>query len=110
MLCGERLGKLNPYTDDEIAALVGLFALRHAVIGEALCEVGSCRASVANGDLLSVDGLHNSLPAGQRFFEVELDYVLDVVAFACKEGMWFLYTVSNVFVIRKMRIGLPLTQ
>ena len=88
--------RLDVHADDEVAALVGLLALGHAEVGEALCEVGSSWAAAADGDLLSVDGLDGSLPTGQRFLEVEGDGMLDVVAFALEERVWFLCHVSFV--------------
>jgi hypothetical protein len=41
--------------------------------------------------LFAVDCLDGPPPAGEGFFEVEFDDVLDVVAFAGEEGMRFLH-------------------
>jgi hypothetical protein len=40
--------------------------------------------------LLFVDGCYGAFPAGQRFLEVDVYDVLDVVTVAGEEGMWFL--------------------
>lgn len=94
MLCRERFRKLDAHADDEVAALVWLLALGHAEAGEALCEVGAGRSAAAHGDLLSIDGLDGSVPACEGLLEVELNDMLDIVTFAGKEGMSFLYAIS----------------
>ena len=94
LLCRERLREFDPHTDNEITTLVGLLALWHAKTGEMLCEVGPRWTTAADWNLFPVNGLNSSLPAGQGFFEIQLDYVLDVVAFAGEKRMWFLYLVS----------------
>lgn len=88
--------EFNVDADDEVAPLAGLLALGHSEVGEALCEGWTGWAGAADADLLAVDGLHGARPARQGLFEVELDGVLDVVAFAGEEGMCFLF--SNVSV------------
>jgi hypothetical protein len=94
LLCRERLGEPDAHADDEVTAFAGFLALRHAEAGEALREVGACGTTAADGNLLPVNGLDGPLPAGKGFLEVELDDVLDVVAFAGEEGMCFLCDIS----------------
>ena len=94
LLCRERLREFDSHTDNEITTLVGLLALWHAKTGEMLCEVGPRWTTAADWNLFPVNGLNSSLPAGQGFFEIEFDDMLDIVAFAGEKRMWFLCLVS----------------
>jgi hypothetical protein len=51
-------------------------------------------AGFLDADVLVIDGLHGTFPAGQRFLQVELDFADDVVIVASEDGMFFLLCVS----------------
>lgn len=91
--------ELDLDANDKVASVGRFLRLRHAEVWVSFCPCWTGRAAAANVELLAVDGLHGSSPTGEGFFEVEFDGVLDVVAFAGKEGMCFLSsTVSLVLV------------
>jgi hypothetical protein len=77
-------------TDDKIASFVGLLALGHTQVGVAISEGWWCGTARADTDLLAIDGLDGSRPAGQGLLQCDLDVVDDVVAFAFVERMFFL--------------------
>ena len=59
-------------------------------MGECLAEVRARGSAAGDGDLFAVNGGDGSLPAGQGFFEVELDGGEEVVAVASECGVLFL--------------------
>jgi hypothetical protein len=90
LLGGQAGGELDLDSNDKVAALCGLLALGHAQVGVALCPCRSRGPATSYAELFTVDCLNSAPPAGKRFFEVEFDGALDVVAFACEERVWFL--------------------
>lgn len=82
--------ELDPDTNNEVTALCRFLALRHTEVRIPFLERWAGRAGAADLELLAVDGLDGSAPAGKRFFEVDIDGVPDVVAFSFEEWMWFL--------------------
>lgn len=55
---------------------------------------GLCRAGLGYSDGLAVNCADDALPAGQRFFQTELDCCDEVVALAFEVGVFFLLIVS----------------
>jgi hypothetical protein len=94
LLLGEARRELDAHTHNKVTTFSRLFALRHTEVREPLSEIRTRRTAAADLKLLPVDCLHSPLPAGQGFFEVEFDDVLDVVAFSGEEWMRFLRVVS----------------
>lgn len=90
---GQTCGELNLDADDKVASFVRLLALGHAQVGVAVFVGGRCRTARADADLLAVDGLYGSGPAGQGFFQCDVDVVDDVVAFALVQGVIFLFSL-----------------
>jgi hypothetical protein len=82
--------ELDLDTDNEIASVGWLLRFGHAEVGIPLCPGWSGRSAAADIQLLAVDCLYGPSPASESFLEVELDRVLDVVAFAREQGMRFL--------------------
>lgn len=67
---------------DEVAALAGLLALRHAQAGVAIRVLWRRGTRRLDRDVLAVDGLDRSGPAGEGLLEVDLHDVLEIVALA----------------------------
>lgn len=54
------------------------------------CPGGAGGSAAAHAELFAIDSLDGAAPAGQGFFEVELDGAFDVVAVAGEERVGFL--------------------
>jgi hypothetical protein len=99
--------------NDKVASIGGLLRLRHAKVRVSFCPCWTGRAATANVELFAVNGLYGSSPAGEGFFKVEFDGVLDIVAFAGEEGMCFLSSMISAMLIgcdELSELNLPLTQ
>lgn len=90
LLCRQTRRELNTHTNHEVPPLRRLFRPRHALIRKLLSPRRCCRASGTNLELFPIDRLHSSIPARERFFEIDVAYVGYVVACAGEEGVWFL--------------------
>lgn len=64
--------------------------LRHAKMREGFSVAWRCGSATAYRDLLAIDGRYRSLPAGEGFFEVQLDDRYKVVVLAPEERVFFL--------------------
>lgn len=82
--------ELDLHTNNEISALIRLLGFGHAQVRVSFCPVGAGRTTAANAELFAIDGLYSSAPAGQGFFEIEFDDMLDIVAFASEHCVGFL--------------------
>ncbi len=90
LLLRQARGELDFDAHNEVAPLVWLFALRHAQVWVSFCPGRTSWPTASHAELFAVNGLHGAAPAGERFFEVEVDGKLDIVAFTGEEGMGFL--------------------
>ena len=86
----QAVGELDLNAYHEVAPLIGLLRFGHAEVGVSFRPGRACGAAAAYAELLVVDCLDGAAPACEGFFEVELDYVFDVVAFAGENCVWFL--------------------
>ncbi len=87
----QRHGELDVVAHDKVAALPGLLGDGHAEARVCVGAAGLRRACLVEVEDLLVDGRHGALPACEGFFEVEIDRVDYVVAFAREEGVGFLF-------------------
>lgn len=82
--------ELDLDADNEVASFVWFLALGHAQVGVAVFVSWRCGTAGADANLLAIDCLDGSGPAGQGFFQCDVDVVDDVVAFALVQGVFFL--------------------
>ena len=83
--------ELDSNADHKVSPFAWLFALGHAEVGIPFCPCWSCGPVAADAELFAVDCGYGAPPAGECFFEVEVDGAFDVVAVAGEEGVWFLW-------------------
>ena len=60
-------------------------------------------ASLGYPDRFAVDRLHDSFPAGKRFFEGEVDGCNEIIAVTLEDRMWFLCDIRVLAYIRVIR-------
>ena len=90
LVCSQAGRELDLHGDDEVASFVWLLALRHSQPRETFRPCRLRRARPVDLDLLAIDGLDRSRPAGECFFEVDVYGVGQVIAFTFEERVIFL--------------------
>lgn len=97
LLASQAGWELDLDANNEVTPLSGLLALRHTQVGVPLRPRRPCGPAAAYAELLAIDCLYSTAPAGQGFFEVEFDRTLNIVAFASEERVGFLFVISILF-------------
>lgn len=87
--------EFNIIRDDEFSSFRWLLGKWHAPTWIVVFGTWLCGTGFLDLDLLAVDGGYGSLPACECLFEIEVYGLVDIVAFAGVEGVFFLGYVSR---------------
>jgi hypothetical protein len=82
--------KLHIISNHKITPRIRLLAQRHAQVRIAVFATRLCGACFLDVYLLAVDSGYSTFPSRKRFFEFEINGMVDVVSVAGEEWMFFL--------------------
>jgi hypothetical protein len=90
LLLAQKRRELDIIHDNKVTPLIRFLAERHTQVRIRVTASRLRGTGFVEIDLLSIDSGDCSLPTRKGFLKLEVDFVVQVVAFTCEERMLFL--------------------